>query len=476
MSAIVNVDFSRVLPRNAPAPRVAIADISSLNARGDEDKLVRGGLVINLRRGEFRQRVVPGSYLVRLRIPTGQLVSKRVRVKEDEGEPELVFVPAGVRAVVEGVPDDENLQIAVHKTFPTVASPNKPQSKDSADRDRWKAKVIDSKVATLANLPGLAVREVVQERQGYMGVAKLQARPRSEVLLSEERAKQDVSSYLVGDIDAFQAAKLYGNVSELRAHWKTPLRKEAIIGPRAQEGKGARYFALSYRATDTLSPLQVACMPGRWETQEGHLARVDATYYSRRIGTRTRRGLLLEVDDPDFGGLIDFLQQGELSGAVQVVSRSLQILFHKWRNPYAAAAAGYVLVSAGLASANDGENWEQWILNLASRYTGLPDGAILYTTLLLQGPPDVVRRLNFSGAGTAPFREALDAALEAVRRGPPLFRYGLKLMSTNLDILANEDVAIGDKYGQLIAAQRYVRELSLRVDPGQPFCVFDVAQ
>ncbi|AVG16042.1 hypothetical protein CFN79_09355 [Chromobacterium vaccinii] len=183
----------------------------------------------------------------------------------------------------------------------------------------------------------------------------------------------------------------------------------------------------------------------------------------------------LEVDDPDFGGLIEFLQQGDLNGSVQIMRTALDILYEKWLNPYAAAVAGYVLVQAGPRMGFLDEHWTQWLLNLASRYTGLPDGAILFTTLLLQSPAGRDLNLHYEGGPKNPFRTPLGSALEAMRRGPPLFRYGLKLMATNLAILQDEAINNGDVADEISAATRYVRELSLRVDPNQPFSIFDVA-
>lgn len=478
MSTVVDVDFSRVLPPNASAPRVAVADITALSASGEEEKLVLEGVVINLRRSEVVVPVSPGDYLVRLRIPTGQLLSKRVRVRGGDYGAELTFVPAGLKKQTEVLygDDGEELKVAVREISSNFVKSKSVHSVGPADRNRWTAKLMQVDDATLSYLPGLQVKEVVNERQDYMGVAKLKARPRAEVLLSEERPKQGVSAYLVGNIDAVQAAKLYGDSAELRAQWKNPLRKQSIIGKASQEAKGARFFALSYRATEKFSPLQVACMPGRWVTQQGSLALVEATYHPRRVGSRLTRGMRLEVDDPDLGGLLDFLQQGDLSGAARIVEQSLGLLYDKWKNPYAAAAAGYVLVSGGLSATSAWGSWEQWVLNLAGRYTALPDGAILYATLLLQGPPGVAEGLNFHPREGASFRTPLGAVLEAVRRGPPLFRYGLKLMSTNIEILVKEPGLERAKQRELHAAQRYMRELSLRVDPDQPFCVFDVAR
>lgn len=80
----------------------------------------------------------------------------------------------------------------------------------------------------------------------------------------------------------------------------------------------------------------------------------------------------------------------------------------------------------------------------------------------------------YEGGARNPFRTPLEAALEAVRRGLPLFRYGLNLMATNLAILEAEE-SNSSQAKDLDVAKRYVRELSLRVDPAQALSVFDVS-
>lgn len=479
MSTIVKIDFSRIIPRNTVPPRVAVADIVKLDGAGSEERTVKEGIAVNLLRGQVRECVPPGHYLVRLRVPTGQLLMKRVHVRDDGNDTALVFIPEGegMQRGQEGKKVDRGLRFFDCEQFPQKLAPTVTSSKSTAGRGRWSARLVepDERPAALNHLPGLSALNVVTRHQDYMGVVKLKTRPRINAFQRESGDKECVSSYLVGDIDAIQAARLYGHTEELHTHWKYPLRSQSIIGGAADEGKGARYFALSYQANNDLYPLQVACIPGRWVTQDGVLATVSVSYHPGSAGQRTRRAFRLEVDDPDFGGLIDFLQQGDLVGSMSIVDRSLEMLYQKWRNPYAAAGAGYVLLHAGLPHSGGWRNWRQWVLNLASRYTGLPDGAILYSTLLLQGPPGLGEALDFTGSDYEPFRTPLEATLEAVRRGPPLYRYGLKLLATNLEILEGEAVASRDVQRELEAARSYVSELSLRVDPDQPFCVFDVA-
>jgi hypothetical protein len=472
---VVNVDFSTVLPGGAAAPRIAIADIFELKGRAGDQVPVRQGLIVNLRRSDpVRVDVPPGMYLVRLKAPSGQLLMQRVQVNDDGAAPSLELRPAPSQHALQV--DEFGHRVEFGARVPReVAPPRGPSDEPSGSRLQWSARLLDQtgKAPDLTYLPGLPVREVVQERQDYMGVAKLMAQPAADALQSLQRRREG-SSHLVGDVSAVQAARLYGDGDELTTQWKYPLRKKAIIGEPSTEGKQRRFFALSYRATDTFSPLQVACIPGRWVTQENELAQVRVSYRERTVGGEISKAMELEVDDPDFGGLIEFLQQGDLAGSYRVVEQALDVLYAKWRNPYAAAAAGYVLLQAGLPGSDVGRNWEQWLLNLAYQYKGIPDGAILFTTLLLQSRQREVRSLRYEGGARNPFRTPLEAALEAVRRGPPLFRYGLNLMATNLAILEAEE-SNGIQAKEMDVAKRYVRELSLRVDPAQALSVFDVS-
>lgn len=478
MSTTVQFDFSAGQSPGARLPRVALADVFELLSDGAEEQLVAGGVVIDLqsRKGGEPTRigVKPGSFLVRLRTPEGRLLMRRVFVEPGQVEPALVFLPK---------PPDlkpERLEKALDdfvmvRTEPDVLFDSVSSRKPAVPREWWSALPMAdaTEPVTFSNLPGFHASELVVPKHDYMGVARLQAKS-LQALPQPEGRRQDMTAQLVGGIGVVQGAKLHGNRESLFAKWKWPVRNRKLVGEKSDEGKGTRYFALSYRAEGRLSPLQVACVPGRWETQGGKLADVFANYYERDTGNTSMRALRVEVDDPDIGGLLDFLQQGDLSGSTRMLNNATELLSRKWLNPYASAAAGYVLIQAGRWP-GEHENWRQWVLNLAHRYTSLPDGAILFTTLLLQSGSDALQNLSYEGGSRNHFTNALSAALEAVRRGPPLFRHGLKMMATNLAILEGEAKdRTGETFRELQAASGYVRELSLRVDPTQPFCVFDV--
>lgn len=479
MTTTVQFDFITGQPAGARLPRVALADIFELGRDSGEERLAVGGVVVNLqRRGNERPtrvEVKPGAFLIRLRTPEGQLLMRRVYV-EPSDDTSLVFLPK------QRIEKPEKPRKAMQESpIPRSVVLDIPldglEEKPTVPREWWSALPM-SKVEepiTIANLPGFHARELVQPKHDFVGIARLQAAPLQEIPSTDSSA-DTVTAKLVGEIAAVQAAKLHGSKESPFARWKAPLRSRQLLGDKSREGKGSRYFSLSYRAEDELDPIQVACVPGRWERRDGKLADVYADYYDRIVGDTSTRSLRVEVDDPDLGGLLDFLQRGDLSGSVQMLSNATELLYNKWSNPYASAAAGYVLVQVDdWPGAN--MNWRQWILNLAYRYSSLPDGAVLFTTMLLQSSTDGLANLRYEDGTTNPFRNAVTAALEAVRRGPPLFRHGLKMMVTNLAILEGEaryQANDEQTYRKLAAASRYVRELSLRVDPNQPFCVFDV--
>jgi len=469
MTITVEIDFRSVLPRSAKPPRVAIAEIFEISDNAREH-VVEKNVVVNLVRGTPKRIPVwPGEFLVRLIIPSGHLLTRRVRIEEEEDA--LIELSPAVRKLENSVQASIG-NLALQEYAPTELVPAASGGRQSP-RPQWTAQRVSKAglKASLTYLPGLEAGKIVQEQQNYLGIARLQASSDCDGLLRQP-VSEDLSSAIVGEIEAFQASKIRYKDGELQAQWKVPVRNKSISGDESHEGKAARFFALSFRNAGRLAPLQVACVPGRWRTSEGALAKLLVTYQTVDHGVVERNAIQLEIDDPEFAGLIDFLQQGDLHGSELTLSQAQDVLYGKHRNPYAAAAAGYVLIQAS-SDIEKISHWPQWILNLATRFPGIPDGAILFATLLLQTPAILGRDYKLRSQ-QSPFASARGAVLEAVRRGPPLFRFGLGLMATNLAILEGEDPAAADDE-ELQSAIRYIRGLSLRVDPNQPFSVFYVA-
>lgn len=478
MSTPVRFDFTTGLPPGERPSRVALADVYELGANGELGSQVADAVVVELkpRRGRPATSVAvrPGTFFIRLRTPEGRLLTQRVHVNAGQDGSFIVFQPKSVDRKAGKSLDD--LVVSRVKDSDVLA-PATAYRKEAVRRELWSAFSLDQTASrvTLSNLPGLYADKLVEAKHDFLGIAKLQTD--IQVGRSVPRYfQEDLTERLVGNIAVAQSAKVRGNKGGAFATWKAPVRNRQLSGDSSAEGKGKRYYALSYRAETQMSPIQLACIPGRWRKRQGGHAEVSTNFYQRDVGDTPMHALRVEVDDPDLGGLLDFLQQGDRDGSTLMFSRVEELLYRKWVNPYASAAAGYVLVQAGEWQSRH-VPWAQWVLNLAFRYSSLPDGAILFTTLLLQSRAEALQNLHYESPNNNPFRSPVRAALEAIRRGPPLYRHGLKLMATNLAILLDGKMnSSSDKtvQNELEAASDYVRELSMRVDPNQPFCVFDV--
>jgi hypothetical protein len=186
--------------------------------------------------------------------------------------------------------------------------------------------------------------------------------------------------------------------------------------------------------------------------------------------------LSIEVDDPKFNSMLQFMKGSDIGSAIRLAESSLPILYAKFDNPLAAAAAGYVLVQAPPETIR--VPWGQWIGNLGHYFPDLPDGKILHATLLLQRG-DTVSPNDFYEDHSQYFpldrheRNVLAASLviDSLAKGPPVFRAGIALLATNIRILSSVDLP--EKTRALLqAADTLVTSLGMKVDPREPFSIF----
>lgn len=213
-----------------------------------------------------------------------------------------------------------------------------------------------------------------------------------------------------------------------------------------------------------------ARLPGRWRcvsTGADAEVSVDAI---RQDDERYR--LDVRVSDPDVQSVLGFVLQSDLEGALAVLDSCMDMLAQKSQNPYAAAAAGYVLLNAPQQHA--GFQWQDWIGKLGRKFSDdVPDGLILHATLLLQTapgrmlpseyfPPDTGSRAKMAG----------DLLLQAMERGLPLYRAGVRLLASNLRILVADDSL--PNLETLRKAQELAAWLLMRLDSRQVFTVVDV--
>jgi len=185
----------------------------------------------------------------------------------------------------------------------------------------------------------------------------------------------------------------------------------------------------------------------------------------------------ITFEDPESDSLLHFLRNGDGASAMALVSRSEAILHGKFNHPVAAAAAAYVLIQSPPEYLR--VPWQEWIGNLGRYFPDVPDGLVLHATLLLQrGDTDGWRHSNhddfnryFPEGRSARNELAAELIVEAIRRGPPMFSMGLKLLATNLLLL--KQVELHNTPKEILAdIESLVTWLSIRVDPAEPFSVF----
>jgi hypothetical protein len=194
---------------------------------------------------------------------------------------------------------------------------------------------------------------------------------------------------------------------------------------------------------------------------------------------RSRLQVSVEVADSKLDSLLQFINGGDISSAIDLIQDSVALLYAKFENPFAAAAAGYALIHAAPGTLR--VPWQQWIGNLGHYFDNLPDGDVLHATLLLQRGDSGRWREHQAEGSVHYFPEdenerlhlAANLILRSLSKGPPLFRPGLQLLASNLRILLSSPGFTRKKLKQsLLAAERTVTWLSMRVDPDEPFTVF----
>ena len=193
---------------------------------------------------------------------------------------------------------------------------------------------------------------------------------------------------------------------------------------------------------------ELMAIPIPWRNvMSGTLAVVDLVNVSSPGGDEQMAGT---VQDPQLGTYLGYLAGGRLAEARTVIDQALEMLFSKYENPFAAAAGGYVLISA--ATAKRDEPWRGWLANLSRSFTWLPDGAVLYGWSLMASDDD------------ADIDLARASFLEAYRRGLPFFAEGVRRLRNGLAMFVGEDPD-----GEIKAALKVVDSVAERCNPQQAF-------
>lgn len=484
MSSKLTLDFGEILGREKTIPEIAVADFILL--RGEEQgKRLKAqsvtGIILELNRPQALLRGVElpaGPGILYVRLPSGETLTERIHIDALPGKEtgKLSFELAKKKEtfrIVTKLPDAYEAHRVSHSENPFR------ERRIRSDRSRWSTVEVDRSQSLrenqtqLENLLRPFASRVVTQKQGMLGIAKLKSSAGTFTASSRNLAKRaPFGVSLVGEVRTIKPTKLYGPNEEPHARWMAPLSVRATR--HADEPHRDRIFALSFEASSEPTPLQVACIPAIWRTRAAKPAPLTVRYVSDHLN-RMQRGarMVVEVDDPKFTALLQFMQTGDLAASVSLLAQAERALFEKFYNPYAAAVGGYVLTYADEGAWK--KNWGRWLYNLATQFSDLPDGHVLLANLILQGPTFAKEQIPEYSQHNAP-ELALISVLEAIRRGPPMYRFGLRMLSSNIAILNHLIPAEHPDRTELDLAADYVRSLNMRVDRAQPFCVFDVAE
>lgn len=180
------------------------------------------------------------------------------------------------------------------------------------------------------------------------------------------------------------------------------------------------------------------------------------------------------VPDERLQAVLNFMQQTDLEAALSLLETSTRLLHFTHDNPYAAAAAGYVLLAA--PAERMPRDYFDWICKLGKQFDEIPDACIQHAALLLQTalPPGLAER-DFPTKPEQRCTLACDLLLESLRRGLPLYRSAFKLLVSNFRILENDPALAPERRREVSLALHLVNPLRLRLDINQPFTIIDVS-
>lgn len=528
MSATVKIRLADLGPSaTSQTSSFAVADLVPIrvaNTRGSASRR-HHNIVVDLRAGgQARQQidVEPGNYSVRVKFSSGDVLTQTILVSEDdrlEFQVEQPLRPAKKVKKVENkvfryeerrmVPAQTSVQRIPYKADSELALSLRSAARTAERAVTYlvqdqvpaeygisatvqKSRVVktvespyDNTWAQQRLLPGLGISSLtaklkaVQKTAALSGRAPVLGRVRTKVsssaevekLLTCKAAPKEIVECMLGVPLALQPTKVKHGTAHDSAYWLHPLTRL----PREEEGRTFRYFALLDNSYRGLRSTTLACLPGPWVMHEQHTKAKISFHIPAASGDETTTSPRIEIHDDKIANVLAFLESGDASAAYAIIEPSLGYLFEKKTNPYAATAGGYVLLYNQFDDPT--VPWQQWIANLAAWFTAIPDGMILYATLLLQTPTGI--KSDDGWAATYPQdnaarrRMAFHAVLEAVRRGPPLYKIGLSLLASNIKILSNLLTDEEDQ-AQLKSAEGAIRYLRLRTDPNQAFCVFSI--
>lgn len=463
-------------------------------------------------------QIFPGRYLARLRLPSGEQFNEVVEIGEGPAQQKILLgvskPTAGVKVfhgpslpvptVRESLAKYGQLATYAPDVFlelPKLASPTTlgfqiPPSglpfvqwgvKEAVEQ-RWLAQVNRNQSISLSDY----LRTMSEGQSDWWQILKEHAEVKvaacvgnSRQLLSGLAASQSAISANLRGEELFDALGVRFSDHTFRLEKYTRSRSRVIVDQLGHEPLWpvANYAVVSstlhgsISAGNTDSQVKLVRLPGEWRgVHDGHPREVFMDI--RRHSNVQPFGISVNVADPKIQTVLDFSQQKDLNGALVVLEQSLDMLFRKVVNPYAAAAAAYVMLLAPPQLMPP--KCHEWVANLGRWFQDLPDGPIQHATLLLQRPlqTDAVPNLErdfFPENDVERSRLAAELILESLGRGLPLYQSGFMFLASNLSILSDDSDLPRDLREPIRLAQKVVNTLRLRLDTTQPFTVLDIS-
>ena len=440
----------------------------------------------------------PGSYFIEVRLPSGQVVSDRVTLKEaDEGKEKEFAIYVGdsphewldwqqlAGNVEQSRGDYEKKRLRKGRAIEEKASINKKSLFETRSLDETRGSI--KNLSHSEEVETQAQVEVVSAiSPSLLDITKEEKESGIFHSINSIRESNPVPRGMFFQVDSIKQAPAGIPINETihSTFLQKASLKSKFIDPNNQD-ELSRFFRLTYEEVLRLQgdennwdgkykcsmftrqylfvrgkdgPLQYGVLPLPWIIPESHSDEVAVEILLQEAEAQYKKAtqkVSITVQDPETATMIGYLGAGDMYSAETVFKHAQYLLFEKLSNPIAAAAGGYILLSG--SQLDDHEKWHEWIGNLMRWFPWLPDGAIQYAWIRLRYPIDN----DLSMVRTC--------LLEAFCRGLPFYSKGVAMLRDGLTICANDAREKNNQDKEVEYALQIVQNLALRTNPRQPF-------
>ena len=415
-----------------------------------------------------------GDYMVQARLPSGETLSKRVKVTEGDNE----------RLVLRGKASP-NEWLSWQNYFGNAPSPRELESLKGRTHDYY------FDLGTVKGLEGPGQDDPIAKTIA----AQTFEMPRPEIVslvIAEGMPDQTLPFYeRLSEILDLGGKKRFNpeKVVELLGEGMPPGNNAQavaglIAGGRWESRPGYQQLSLGsdhgpwtseiprrqphervYLVARQGKAMWLSMLPLPWRNMRTYeFCRTDITF---RAGDSGRVSLNVLVRDTTIASLLGYLGSGDMTAANTLLKEAKHYLFGKTINPFSAAAGGIVLVAdrrwRGTGEERD-PNWRNWIRNLANWFPWLPDGRILHAWMFLLG-------------GTKrDMTEARKHLLHAAGLGLPAYTESMRLLLEGLKLFSLEARGNDSVDEEVDAALLKIEPVATRLDIRQTFATVELAR